>query len=395
MGIKNLPRSFGFKGFYYLTCLMLCVALGGCGDTKDKKEMPPPDVSIFKIVPKTVFPHEEYTGRTTGVLQVDVRAQVGGILMEQIYTEGSKVKEGDVLFRIDPAPLQASLEQAIAALEDAKARLTYAESEWKRVQGLFKKKAVSTKERDEALANVDQMRASVEQSEAAVKLAEINLGYATVRAPITGITGQAQITIGNLIGTTAETNLLTQMTQLDPMYVEFAYPDNALLKFQRITGKNDLTALQSLSLKATLKLADGRDYPHEGYVDFTSSEINQKTGSVDARALIPNPAGELLPGQFVRVTIKGLELKNAILIPEKAVMQMPGGTFVFVLDEQNKAHMRPITLGMSIDKEVLVENGLKAGDTVITDGMIKVRPGSLVKVPSPGASHTPSVEHKP
>lgn len=363
--------------------LFLGLLVNGCSDKQEKKEAPPPpEVTVIKITPQTVSPGEEYTGRTSGVLQVDVRAQVGGILTKQIYVEGSTVKEGDILFLIDPAPFQATLDEAEAALEDAKARFKYAESEWTRVKGLFKKKAVSTKERDEALANFEQMRALVEKSEAAVVLAKINLGYATVRAPIAGITSQAKQTVGNLIGTTADTNLLTQMTQLDPIYVDFSYPDAAILKFQQLKAKGKISTPKNLSFKATLKLADGRDYPYEGVVDFTESEINQKTGSVDARVVIPNPKGELLPGQFVRATIKGIVLKDVILIPEKAIMQGPRGTFVFIVDPQNKAHVQPITLGIPVNHEVVVEEGLKAGDIVITEGMIHVHPEGPVKISS-------------
>lgn len=391
--------NFKLKQLSYAAYIsvLLCLVLGGCHDKKQKKGMPPPpEVSVLKIIPKTVSPSEEYTGRTAGILQVDVRAQVGGIILKRTYVEGSPVKKGDILFIIDPAPFQAALDQAEGTLEDSKASFEYAEKEWKRIRGLFKKKAVSAKERDEALSQFDQTRALVEQSAAAVEIAKINLGYAYVRAPITGITSKEKRTAGNLVGTGQDDNLLTQMTQFHPIYVNFSYPDSNILQLQRLTEKGGVTTPKNMSFKATLKLADGRDYLHQGYVDFTNSFINQKTGSVEARVIIDNPDAQLLPGQFVRITITGLTLKDALLIPEKAVMQGPQGTFVYKVDDQNKAHMQPVTLGIQINKEMLIENGLKAGDTIITDGMIRVHPESVIKISSdPKTPVSSALEKKP
>ncbi len=325
---------------------------------------PPPLVSIIEVKPADIPLSFEYAGRTAGSREVEIRARVSGILQQRAYVEGQFVKEGALLFTIDPAPFKA-------AFSEAEARYVAAERDWTRVKSLYAQKAVSPREYDEA-------RATYEQTKAARQTAKINLGYTTVLAPISGTTSNEGLTEGNLV--TADETLLTRLTQMDPLYVYFGYPDTEALSLRQKIANGVLSLPADNQLTAEIRFGDGSVHPAQGTIDFTDSIIDTQTGTVRSRVVLPNPDGTILPGQFVRVVVKGFTMKHTIAIPDQAVMQGPQGTFVYVVNDQGKAAIQSITLGDLAGKNRLVTQGLKEGDKVIYEGMIKVRPDSPVTI---------------
>jgi membrane fusion protein (multidrug efflux system) len=328
---------------------------------------PPPAVEVAEVHVGEIPLQFEYSGRTAGSREVEIRARVSGILQERRYTEGEWVKKGSVLFVIDPEPFKASLGQS-------QARYTQAQQDWKRAQTLFKEKAISPREYDEA-------RAAYEQSRAAAQTDKINLGYTTVVAPISGYTSKESLSEGSLIA--ADSSLLTRISQLDPIYVDFAYPDTEALSLRQQVADGTLTMPEDGKLGAEIRFGNGTVYNQEGVINFTDSIIDPQTGSVRARAVLPNPDGSVLPGQFVRVIVKGFTKMNAASIPDTAIMQGPQGPFVYGVGADGNAAVLPVKLGAMNGKERLIESGLKTGDRVITAGMIKVRPGAPVTISQP------------
>lgn len=353
LAVLGILAWFGYKMF---------------GQKQDQApQMPPPSVSIVTVKPADIPLTFEYAGRTAGSKEVEIRARVSGILLERTYEEGSEVKAGQILFKIDPASFEASKAQQ-------QALLTQTQRNWKRVEELYKEKAVSAKEYDDA-------RAAYEQAKANTDTARINLGYTTVKAPITGITSKEGLSEGSLV--TADTSLLTRLTQLDPLYVEFSYPDADAVSQKQDVAAGKLLLPQDKKLRAEIHFGDGTVYEKEGIISFTDSIVDPETGTVRARAVLKNPDNAILPGLFVRVVVKGFSAAHAIAIPDRAIMQGPQGTFVYVVTPENKAAIKPVTLGRLLKngKEQplrLIDSGLQEGDKVITEGMIKVRPDSPV-----------------
>ena len=317
----------------------------------------------------------EYAGRVAGSREVEVRARVSGILMERTYTEGEMVKQGDLLFLIDPAPYEAALAQAEAMLQQQQATLAQAEREWKRIASLFERNAVSARERDSALSTLELAKATVAGARAEVRTARINLDY----TPISGVTSQEAVSEGSLVGTGQDSSLLTRISQLDPVYVNFAVPDAESLQLRNMQESGALTLPDDGRLKVDLKLSDGSLMADAGYVDFTDSTIDQNTGTIRNRAVASNPNRDLMPGQFVRVMVKGMVLRDAVTVPQAAVLQGPKGMMVYVVDGENVAKPQPIQIGKAIGDRWLVRDGLKNGDKVIIEGVIKVRPNQPVR----------------
>jgi len=338
---------------------------------------PPPSVELTTVNAREVPLSYSYAGRISAFREVQVRAQVGGILMERAYTEGARVKAGDVLFRVDPKTYEAEVARAAAQLQTAEAQLAQATRDKTRAVELFTRQVGSQKSRDDALSAVDLAEAAVAAAKAQLKAAQINLDYATVRAPIDGITSLDVVPEGSLVGVSSADSLLTTITQLDPVYVNFSFTDANAAELRRIADAQKTHTADS-KLAATITFGDGRVYDKPGEIDFTSASIDTQTGTIRSRAIFENPDSYLIPGQFVRVTISGMSLASAIVVPEIAVLQGPQGKFVYTVNEQNVAAMAPVTLGQSVEGGWIVTDGLKSGDQVVTSGVIKVRPGAPV-----------------
>lgn len=346
-------------------------------------EMPPAQVTL-ETVKAADFPLElKFPGRTAGYREVEVRAQVSGILQERTYEEGSQVTKGQVLFRIDPRTYQAALARAKAALAQEQARYRQAERNLLRIRELQKKGFASESELDNAISSFEQTRANVQAAEAELQARQIDLDYTTVKAPISGITSKETRSEGSLmVAGNPEASLLTQITQMDPVYVNFAYPDQVLERIRADLQSGNLSMPADGKLRVELQLGNGQAYPSVGHVDFTDSLIARGTGTVSARAVIENPKQELLPGQFVSANVQGFVYPNAISVPERAVTQVPSGAAVMVVDSNNVAHERLVKLGPTANQRWLILDGLVEGDRVVVDGIAKVMPETEVVVVS-------------
>ena len=344
------------------------------------QQMPPPEVVVETVKVESLPLQFEYPARTAGYREVQVRAQVSGILQERTYQEGSQVKQGQVLFRIDPRPYQAALARAKGALAQEQARYRQTERDLKRIRELQGKGFASESELDNAISNFEQSKANIEAAKAEVQSKQIDLDYTTVEAPISGITSKETVSEGSLmVAGDPSASLLTNITQLDPIYVNFALPEREDARIRQALADGTLVR-DSEQYVAQIRFGDGSTYPLEGKVDFTDSLIDRSTGTVSARAVVPNPDQALLPGQFVRVLLKGISKPNAITVPERAIGQGPNGTYVYVVDEQGMARVRPVTTAHTADGRWAVDSGIAAGDRVIVEGLPKVRPNTPVKV---------------
>jgi membrane fusion protein (multidrug efflux system) len=310
---------------------------------------------------------------------VEVRPRVGGLLLKREYEEGARVTEGQVLFRIDPATYEVALSRAEAQLLQAQAILYQAQQNFERVEPLARRGVSTDVQLEEARSQRDQAQAGVQLAEAEVQSARLNLSYTTVTAPATGITALQSPPVGALIQ--AQQTLLTIISQLDPAYVNFSFTDEEGWALRALNERREKPITES-DLKVELLYGQAMSYPQPGEIDTAAQRVDPQTGTIQARAIFPNPQGALLPGQFVRVRITGITLPDSIVIPQQAVSQGPQGPAVYVLGENDIAQARPIRLGPEVPGGWVVREGLSGGERVVVDGVIRVRPGQPVR-PAP------------
>lgn len=381
-----------------LTTLALSIALTGCKKQEAPQAPPAVPVTLLTVQAQDVPVQFEYVGQAAGSREVEVRARVGGILQKRLFIEGRSVKAGDVLFQLDPAPFQAAFDQASAALAVEQAQLTRTKQDFDRIVPLYNEQAVSRKDYDDAKAAYLAAQASVEASRARLQEARINLGYTRVVAPISGVTSLEAVSEGSLItNTSAEGSLLTKISQLDPLYVNFSIAEGDSLRLRDMLQSGQLTMSNDQNYVATIRLGNGQMYQHEGVVSFTDNIVDTTTGSVKARAVFPNPTGDIMPGQFVRVILKGAERPNVITVPQNVVLSSQQGNQVWIMDKDGKAQPRMVTLGEESGNNVIVESGLKVGDKVVTDNLMKIRaPGTpLQSAPAKAAAPAPAKNAAP
>jgi membrane fusion protein (multidrug efflux system) len=360
---------------------LAALALAACSG-KEQAGGPPPNqalpVTVITAQPGQAPIIVEAVGQTEGAKEVEVRAQVGGLLMKRFYQEGSAVKAGQAMFEIDRAPLEAALANARAAVTQANARVEQAEREYNRLKNLVAEDAASRKDFDDATSELQLARAALEATQAQTKTAELNLGYASVTAPVSGISGRAQKTEGNLI--TIADSLLTTVVQADPIKVRFALSD---LDTAAIPGGQfDARKVTGVSIV----LPNGATYAKKGVLDFAATQIDPKLGTRELRAAFPNPNIEVLPGQFVRVRLEVGARDGVFRVPQGVVIQTDQGFVVMTVGEGDKVAPRPVQAGPWDGKDWIITGGLKAGDQVIVDNLIKLRPGMPVKPMPPGAA---------
>lgn len=373
--------------------------LVGCNraGSQGQQGMPPAEVAVITIEPKSVPANFEYTGQTAGFREAEVRARVTGILQKRNYREGGAVAAGQSLFTIDPAPYEAALARAEADVSAAEARLAQAKRNAARFKPLYEAKAVSQKEYDDMVSSESVAEADVKAARARHTEAKLNLGYTRVEAPISGIAGRAQRSDGNFV--TGPEVLLTTVSQINPIYVLFGVSDEERQRLNREVAAGRLVLPKQGAFKVSVKLAEGDVYTSTGKLNFSDIRISGSTGTSEARAELPNPKGVLHPGQFVRVILNGAQRPQAILVPQRAVLEGPKGKFVYVVTTDNKAEARPVEVGEWHEDNWIVTSGLNAGDKVIVDGVMKIGPGAPVQLaaaaPAAPATSSPTQGTRP
>jgi membrane fusion protein, multidrug efflux system len=364
-----------------LTALASLLLVGGCqsGQGRQTAPAPAPEVATVKVSLESAVLTTELPGRTSAYLAAEIRPQVNGIIQKRLFTEGSSVRTGQVLYQIDPAPFQANLDNAKAAAAKAEANLAAIRSRAERFKELLPDKAVSQQEYDDAAAALKQTEADIEYSKAMVRTARINLGYTRITAPISGRIGKSNVTEGTLV-TAQQPTPLSVIQQLDTVYVDVPQSTTELLRLKRSLEGGRLNQGGANQKKVKLFLEDGSEYPLEGTLQFRDVTVDPTTASVILRVVFPNPNGVLLPGMFVRAVVREGIKEKAILIPQQAVSRDPkGNPLALVVDAGDKVSQRMLTLDRAIGDKWLVTAGLASGDRVIVEGMQKVRPGASVK----------------
>jgi membrane fusion protein (multidrug efflux system) len=335
-------------------------------------------VSVLSVAAKDAPVTFEFVGVTASSQQVEVRARVDGFLDERLYTEGSIVRQDDVMFKMDAKPFEAELDAAKAALAEQEARLWTAQANLKRVKPLAKANAVSQKELDDAQGTVNAAAAAVEMAKADVQTAQLNLGYTTIEAPVTGVSSFARIQDGAYVN--AQSGPLTYVAQIDPMWVDFSISEDEMLSLRRQMAEGSLRSPGEEKLDVEIVMADGSGYPETGKIFFRDANYSTETGTFLVRATFPNQDGTLRPGQFVRVRVKGAIRPDAILVPQQAVLQGAQGFFVWIVDAEGKAQVRNVEVGDWQGDNWFINKGLSAGDRVITEGLMRLAKGVPVNI---------------
>jgi membrane fusion protein (multidrug efflux system) len=327
----------------------------------------------------------EYPAQTAGSREAEVRARVSGILLKRNYQEGATVREGQSLFTLDSAPYEAAVARAEADLSAAEARLNNASRNLKRMKPLYDAKAASQKDLDDAVSGEEVAAADLKSARTRLADARLNLTYTKVESPITGVTSRSLKSEGTLIS--GPQDLLTTVSQIDPIWVNFGLSESEQSSLKRDAAAGKLVLPKDGRFDVSIRFEDGHEYSKSGRLVFTDIRVNNQTGTSDARAEIGNAAGDVHPGQFVRISLKGATRPNAMTVPQRAVQEGPQGKVVYLLTKENKAEARPVVLGDWTGKEWIVLSGLAAGDKVITDGLMKVMlmPGAPLVVGDPNA----------
>ncbi len=366
---------------WIVALLALAILPGGCGSGSAQQSGPPPapEVATVTIQPQQVELTTELPGRTSPYLVAEIRPQVNGIIKKRLFREGSDVKAGQLLYQIDPAPFQVALDSAKASLGKAQANLPSIRLKAERYRELLAEKAVSRQDTDDAAAAMEQAKAEIEYWKAQVNAATINLGYTRVTAPISGRIGKSAVTDGALV-TAYQGATLSTIQQLDPIYVDVTQSSAELLRLKRNLEAGKLTADGKNGKRVCILLEDGNLCPQPGTLQFRDVTVDQATGSFTLRIVVPNPNHLLLPGMFVRAAVQEGIAEQAILIPQQGVSRNPKGEpYALLVDEAGKVEQRKLNLNRAIGNQWLVSSGLSAGDRVIVEGMLNIRPGAVVK----------------
>ncbi|BDC42086.1 hemolysin D [Paraburkholderia terrae] len=371
--------------------LLALASLTACKKAPTEPPRPTVEVTVVTVRQQETPVDFEFTAQTQSSREVEIRARVDGFLERRMYTEGALVKEGQVLFVMDKKPFEAALQSARGALAQQQARLLVTKQNLARVIPLAAQNALSKKDLDDATGNEKQAEAAVIAAQGEVRTAELNLSYCTIRSPLLGLSSFARVQDGSYV-TPNQSGLLTYVYQLDPMWVNFSISENELLRYRDQVAKGLLRFPPNNQFDVTVIEADGSVYPQQGRIDFTNPAFSQETGTFLVRATFANPKGTLKPGQFVRAKVSGAVRPNAVLVPQRAVLQGAKSHFVWVLDQDSKPHQRVIEVGDWHGDDWFVNDGLKAGERVVVDGAIRVSSDAHIKVVSaaPGAPGTPA-----
>ncbi|KAF1024508.1 MAG: Multidrug resistance protein MexA [Pseudomonas sp.] len=378
------------KNLFAPFCLLaLALALSACDKSAGKTpEMPPAKVRIETLEARPLSISSELSGRIAAPRVAQVRARVAGVVLQQVFKEGADVKQGQVLFRIDPAPFKADLDSAQAALNKAQANAFQARLQEQRYSQLVQDKAISAQDYDNARANARQTAADVAANQAAVQRAKLNLGYATVTAPISGRIGRALVTEGALVGQNEATPLAV-IQQLDPIHADLTQSTRELNDLRRAFRACNLKQVGQDQAKATLIQDDGSLYPLPGKLLFAEISVDPGTGQIILRSEFPNPDLDLLPGSFIRVRVEQAVDQQGLSVPQRAITRDSAGVpMVLLLDAQNTVSQQPVVLGAAVNNRWIVKSGLKPGDRIVVEGLQHARPGETVEVDDSAAPAT-------
>lgn len=361
--------------------LLLGAFLAGCEKPPPQAAPSPPIVTVVQPVARDVVEWDEYIGRLESPASVEVRARVSGYLTKVHFKEGKEVKKGDVLFTIDPRPYQAEFDSAEAGHQRAESQAALAKNDADRAKRLVTTKAISEEDFDTKAKTYTSMVAAVKSAKAALDSATLNLEFTEIRAPIDGRIGQALVTEGNLVSggaAGAAATKLTTIVSLDPLYLYGDADERAILKYIRLSKEGKRDSARDKEIPAEMRLADETGFPHKGYMDFVDNRVDPGTGTIRARGVFPNPGHGLSPGFFGRIRIPGSGKYAALLIPDRAVSSDQAAKFVYVVNAEKKVEFRPVQLGPIIDGLRVVKEGLKPGEMIVVEGLMRVRPGLVV-----------------
>jgi membrane fusion protein, multidrug efflux system len=369
---------------------LLLILLVGCGQGDSSGPASPPaspTVEVITVTTQTVTDEPEFIGQTEAFRPVEIRSQVTGIIKKVFFIEGRNVKKGDRLYLIDPVPFKGDYLSAKAKVTQARARLAQANQDLARVKPLLEEQAVSQKDVDDAVAEQLAAKAALEAAQGDLVKSRFDLGNALITAPVNGRIGRSRFYEGRLVS--AQTDLLTTIDQLDPMYVNVSVPESYLLRRRRELAEHKVQRPDLFQLRGVMTFADGSVYPHEGKLDFADVGLRSETGTLQGRFVFPNPEGNLspgqsyfYPGQFVKIRLTGYIRTGAILVPQRAVQQGPKGTFVNVVSAEDKIEVREVHATGWKGSDWLIEDGLQPGERVVVEGFHRIQPGAQV-IPVP------------
>jgi membrane fusion protein (multidrug efflux system) len=384
-------RKSGENVVIRVAILGLCVLfVAGCSKEEPAAQRPAPVVSVITVTPQPIPYVATFVAQTESSRQVEIVARVSGFLDRIAYPEGELVKEGQLLFQLDPKPFEAQLDAAKGEVLAQQARFTTAEATLKRVKPLAQQNAMSQADLDKAQGEYDASRAAVFSAQAKLKQADLNLGYTTIRSPVTGFSGKAQQRQGAYINAVGDSAKLSYVAAVEPMWVNFSMSQNQLAQIRDLVQKGQLIPPKNQNYEVEIVMSDGKPYPDTGKINFADPSFSQDTGSFQVRAVLPNPKRELRPGMFVTANVKGGTRPNAVIVPQLAVQQGAKGHVVYVVKEDGTAEVRPVVVGdYSGEKGILIASGLQAGDKVVVEGALKVVPGQPVKIGEPTAAGAP------
>lgn len=375
-GFGRLPSRLGLR----IACLAGGLALlAGCDEKPAAPRRPPIEVTAMTVAARDTPVTLEFVAQTESSREVEIRARVAGFLDKRLYNEGELVKVGQVLFQMDRKPFEAALQSAQGQLAQQQALLEMARADLVRVRPLVKIGALSKKSLDDAIGNERQAQAAVLSAEGLVRTAQINLGYTTIASPLTGVSSFAKQQDGSYV-TPGEAGLLTYVSQVDPMYVNFSLSENEMLKYRNEIAANQLRFPPNNAFEVEVVLADGSVVPDRGRLSFADFAFSEATGTFLIRAELANSKGLLRPGQFVRAHVKGAIRPNAVLVPQRAVLQGPRSHYLWVIDNDGKPEQRVVEMGDWHGDDWFVSQGLHLGERIVVDGAIRVAPGVQLKI---------------
>ena len=360
------------------------ILAAACSPEKPPAQKPAPQVTVVTVAPQTIPYVMSFVAQTESSRQVDIVARVSGYLDKIAYREGELVQEGQLLFELDPKPFRAQLDAARGELRAQQARLATARANLGRIGPLAKMDAMSRADLDKAQGEFDSANAAVFAAQAKVREQELNLGYTTIKSPVTGLASRSAQRQGAYINAQSDAAKLTYVAALDPVWVNFSVSQNQTTKLKDMVAKKQVLAPPNQDFEVEITLSDGAAYPHKGRINFADPSFSQETGSFLVRAELPNPDKALRPGMFVTARVSGATRPNAIVVPQLAVQQGSKGHLVYVIKPDNVAELRPVVVGdYQGDKDIVIVEGLKPGERVAVDGVLQVVPGMPVKIAAP------------